>query len=104
MAEKEQKKQELQEEKKRRKEERERKAREREEKKREKEKLRQEKAMKRALLQRNKPKRSKKGSRGVAKQATKPRITAQSHSEDKTDTSEPGESFVRKVKSQLTLP
>jgi len=100
LAEKEQKKQELQEEKKRRKEERERKAREREEKKREKEKLRQEKAMKRAVLQRNKPKRSKKGSHGVAKQATKPRITAQSQSEDKMDTSEPGESFFRKVNSQ----
>ena len=59
-----------------------------------------EKATKRALPQRKKPTRSKKGSRGVAKQATKPRITAQSHSEDKTDTSEPGESFVRKAKSQ----
>ena len=62
-----------------------------------------EKATKRALPQRKKPTRSKKAhtcSRGVSKQATKPRITAQSHSEDKTDTSEPGESFVRKAKSQ----
>ena len=31
--------------------------------------------------------------RGVSKQGTKPRITAQDHSEDETDTGEPGESL-----------
>ena len=31
---------------------------------------------------------------GVSKQGTKPRITAQGHSEDETDTGEPGESLI----------
>ena len=32
--------------------------------------------------------------RGVSKQGTQPRITAQDHSEDETDTGEPGESLI----------